>query len=260
MEYPKRYDIKDAARYLGVAPSALRYWEREGLVSAERNGANDYRRYSVHDLIDAGEIVFYRKLGVPVKELRGYRSLSLETLDEALADTQSDIERRIAELEAVGARLARQRSLNACAKRLARGGMRPGTPAIKRLSPLDYDSQRQWQLFVDEPWRYGIIVEAAQPDVYREAVVDLPASEGETIWPESAEANRREKGGRATRSLECLLRIDPETDETNAPALFAEAVRYGLHARLIIGSYLLAAADDGAGDPRWDYYRAWVIA
>ena len=137
MEHPKRYDIKDAARYLGVAPSALRYWEREGLVTAERNRANDYRRYSVHDLIDAGEIVFYRKLGVPVKELHGYRSLSLAALDEALADTQSDIERRIAELEAVSDRLARQRNLNACAKRLARGGMRPGIPAIKRLSPLD---------------------------------------------------------------------------------------------------------------------------
>ena len=29
---PVLYDIKDAARYLGVAPSTLRYWEREGLV------------------------------------------------------------------------------------------------------------------------------------------------------------------------------------------------------------------------------------
>ena len=90
--------------------------------------------------------------------------------------------------------------------------------------------------------------------------MDLPAAEGETIWPENAEAGRREKGGKATRSLECLLRIDPESNETNAPALFAEAVRYGLRARLIIGSYLLAAAEDGGDGPRWDYYRSWVIA
>ena len=34
---PVLYDIKDAARYLGVSPSTLRYWEREGLVRAGRN-------------------------------------------------------------------------------------------------------------------------------------------------------------------------------------------------------------------------------
>ena len=27
MGEPRFYDIKDAARYLGVAPSTLRYWE-----------------------------------------------------------------------------------------------------------------------------------------------------------------------------------------------------------------------------------------
>ena len=66
---PVLYDIKDAARYLGVAPSTLRYWEREGLVRAGRNRGNDYRQYALHDLIDASEIAFYRRLGVPVREL-----------------------------------------------------------------------------------------------------------------------------------------------------------------------------------------------
>ena len=113
MTLPRLYDIKEAARYLGVASSTLRYWESEGLVQAGRGEANGYRQYSLHDLIEASEIAFYRKLGVPVKELRGYRALSARSLDEALARTEDGVEQRIAELEATKARLARQRALNA---------------------------------------------------------------------------------------------------------------------------------------------------
>ena len=89
MTLPRLYDIKEAARYLGVASSTLRYWESEGLVQAGRGEANGYRQYSLHDLIEASEIAFYRKLGVPVKELRGYRALSARSLDEALARTSA---------------------------------------------------------------------------------------------------------------------------------------------------------------------------
>ena len=97
---PVLYDITDAARYLGVSPSTLRYWEREGLVRAGRNRGNDYRQYALHDLIDASEIAFYRRLGVPVRELAGYRTLSARDLDDALDRTARDVEQRIAELEA----------------------------------------------------------------------------------------------------------------------------------------------------------------
>ena len=126
MTLPRLYDIKEAARYLGVASSTLRYWESEGLVQAGRGEANG-RQYSLHDLIEASEIAFYRKLGVPVKELRGYRALSARSLDEALARTEDGVEQRIAELEATKARLARQRALNAKAEELRRAGMQPST-------------------------------------------------------------------------------------------------------------------------------------
>ena len=156
---PVLYDIKDAARYLGVAPSTLRYWEREGLVRAGRNRGNDYRQYALHDLIDASEIAFYRRLGVPVRELAGYRTLSARDLDDALDRTARDVEQRIAELEAMRARLARQRALNARAEELEAAGMRPGAPGIARLDAIDYADPALWPLLVDEPWRFAVLVD-----------------------------------------------------------------------------------------------------
>lgn len=243
------YDIKDAARYLGVAPSTLRYWESQGLVHAERDRANDYRRYALHDMIEASEIAFYRKLGVPVKELASYPALSTAELDQALARTEDDVARRIAELEATRARLARQRALNARAEKLRRAGMRPGAPAIKSLSAIDYDSSAPWQLLVGEPWRYGVFIEAARPAAVHEAVVDRREAEGADLW------RRTREDGPAT-CRECLLKVAPSMQESNACALFREASAQGLRPQAIVGSYLLTASDD---EGRWDYHRAWVV-
>ena len=203
MTLPRLYDIKEAARYLGVASSTLRYWESEGLVQAGRGEANGYRQYSLHDLIEASEIAFYRKLGVPVKELRGYRALSARSLDEALARTEDGVEQRIAELEATKARLARQRALNAKAEELRRAGMQPGSPAIGSLSAIDYDAAAPWKLLVEEPWRYGVVVFADKPDeVYESAVAPIERSRRDDlpgVPAQSVPHCRRQQRRRAVR-------------------------------------------------------------
>lgn len=250
MSLTRPYDIKDAARYLGIAPSTLRYWESQGLVQAGRSKANDYRQYSLHDLIEASEIAFYRKLGVPVRELQGYRALSARGLDEALARTENDVERRIAELEATRTRLARQRALNAHVDELQRAGMRPGAPDIASLSAIDYDATKPWKLLVEEPWRYGVLVLADEPGEVFESVADAQTGDGEVLWRRS-----EENDGQTCR--ECLLKVSPtSTNVSNACELLAEAARQGLEPQAIVGSYLLTASDE---EGRWDYHHAWVV-
>lgn len=248
MDEPRLYDIKDAARYLEVAPSTLRYWESQGLVRARRHQGNDYRQYALHDLIEASEIAFYRKLGVPVKELARYRALSAHDLDQALARTEDDIEGRIAQLEATRARLARQRALNAQAERLGRRGMRPGKPAIERLDAIDYNHAGPWKLLVEEPWRYGVVVHAAYPNEVHEAMVDARVP-GEALW-------QRTKNDTTHTCRECLLKVAPSMAASNARELFTEARRQGLEPELVVGSYLLTASD---GTGRWDFHHAWVV-
>lgn len=249
MSPTRLYDIKDAARYLGIAPSTLRYWESQGLVQAGRSKANDYRQYSLHDLIEASEIAFYRKLGVPVKELEGYRALSARSLDEALARTEDDVEHRIAELEATRTRLARQRALNAQADKLQQAGMRPGSPAFENLSAIDYGATKPWKLLVEEPWRYGALVFAHNPDEVIESVVDAQTDGSEVLWHRSPTDNK-------STCRECLLKASPTTTASNAAELLAEASRQGIKPYAIVGSYLLTASDD---EGRWDYHHAWVI-
>ena len=257
MAAARLYDIKDAARYLHVAPSTLRYWESQGLVRAERNSQNDYRQYALHDLIEASEIAFYRHLGVPVRDLAGYRAMSIRTLDEALGRTEDGIEQRIRELEAMRARLARQRALNATADELLREGMRPGRPGIERLTEIDYDTPAPWALLLDEPWRYAVLVSADDPASVHEAFADEPDGEG----PKSTGAVlwQRQPGNDARTCRSCLLKTTPSLDDSNAAELFAASAREGLRPQMLVGTYLLTASE-AEGGPRWDFYRSWIVS
>ncbi|WP_139653570.1 MerR family transcriptional regulator [Raoultibacter phocaeensis] len=270
----KRYDIKDAARYLDIAPSTLRYWESEGLVRSERNPENDYRQYSLHSLIDASEIAFYRQIGVPVKELKHYHALTVDALDEALERTEASIERRMAELAASRERLAKQRGLNAQAEALRSAGMRPRTPSIDRLVAIEYDNPLHWMLLVDEPWRYGLFIDAADPDTALEGIVEGPAAQGDAdvrLAGVSGGSASSEPTGESTSvlwecrkrghrqpSLECLLRIAPYGSTSNVQDLLSKASQRGINPTAIVATYLVTGAETSDG-PRWDYYHAWII-
>lgn len=42
--------IKEAAEFLGISPSTLRNWEKQGKLSAHRNPMNGYRLYRQGEL------------------------------------------------------------------------------------------------------------------------------------------------------------------------------------------------------------------
>ena len=42
--------IKEAARFLGVAPNTLRAWGARGKIPMHRNPINDYRLFRINDL------------------------------------------------------------------------------------------------------------------------------------------------------------------------------------------------------------------
>lgn len=284
MKHLARYDIKDAARYLDIAPSTLRYWESEGLVYAGRNTSNDYRQYTLHELIEASEIAFYRKLGVSIKELKSYHEFTIDSLDAALSRTERSIEERMADLIAVSERLARQRTLNSEAKRLGKVSLQPGTPPFNRLLEIDYTRPTHWRLLVNEPWRYSLIIDAEHPEKIREAIVEAPVLEAirEHIPRNRSQHDNTPKAPRSRQTSddtaintpkvlwssdqvsrhkqcrECLLRVKPSGTASNARDLFEQATKLGMKPSFMLSTYLVTATLSEGGS-RWDYYHAWII-
>lgn len=289
MNEQRRYDIRDAARLLGVAPSTLRYWEDQGIIRAERDPASRYRKYGLSALVDASEIVLFRSMGVPVKDLADYQRCTVGELDALLAETERGIDARLHELEAARAKIDEQRALCACAQELAQAGMRPGEPPFSQL--LAVESDEQWFSLIFDVDRYavyiapggkaveamavwaekgrrdagrsaarrtgcageGSVVAAGDPAAVAVAAASASAAPsrvaGDVVW----DAQR----DRADCYRECLLACDKSQADwacCSAP-LFDEARAQGCDPQYLVAHFLVSA--DCAGT-RKDLYRAWI--
>jgi MerR family transcriptional regulator, redox-sensitive transcriptional activator SoxR len=80
--------IGELAARSGVAPSALRYYERMGLIRAVRTGGNQ-RRYERAELRRVAFIRIAQQVGVSLEEIRG----ALADLPDARTPTKADWER-----------------------------------------------------------------------------------------------------------------------------------------------------------------------
>lgn len=76
-------NIKEVEAATGISKQNIRYYERQGLLAPVRNPENDYREYTDEDISRLQKIKLFRKLDMPIEEIRKLLDGSL-SLEEAL--------------------------------------------------------------------------------------------------------------------------------------------------------------------------------
>lgn len=97
------YRIKDVAALLGMTTEGVRFFERQGVVTPQRNAGNNYRFYDRVQVIDLEQIQKYQKLGFTLKESenllksskRDEISNALTAQKKKLIEEQKDLQRKI---------------------------------------------------------------------------------------------------------------------------------------------------------------------
>lgn len=69
MKWYPRMNTKEVCRQLSVTPKMLRVYENQKLINAERS-ENNYRNYSIDDVLQIQIIVMLRNLGFSLKEIK----------------------------------------------------------------------------------------------------------------------------------------------------------------------------------------------
>jgi DNA-binding transcriptional MerR regulator len=119
--------VGEAARRAGVSVDTLRYYEREGLLSAART-ASGHRRYTPRDLEWIGVLTCLRETGMPIRRMREYAELAheddvatvaarLRMLEEHRAEVQERLRELHRNLEHLEGKISWYRSLPAAGGR-----------------------------------------------------------------------------------------------------------------------------------------------
>ena len=77
------YTVKQLAELAGVSPRTLHYYDEIDLLSPSSVGSNGYRRYDKTAVIRLQQILFYKELGLSLKEIKAL--LDTPNFDELAA-------------------------------------------------------------------------------------------------------------------------------------------------------------------------------
>src|SRR5450631_263415 len=64
------YTVKQVAAMSGVSVRTLHFYDETGLLAPAYHGANGYRFYEEPQLLTLQQILFYRKLGFELKQIK----------------------------------------------------------------------------------------------------------------------------------------------------------------------------------------------
>ena len=78
------FQIGEISRFFDIPASTLRYWEDKGVLHPEKGMENRYREYTIEDLMTISDVVFYKNLGLQLKEIREMDGSSRSSMESSL--------------------------------------------------------------------------------------------------------------------------------------------------------------------------------
>lgn len=92
----RKYLIHEVAEQLGIAPSAIRFYEKKGLISPVKDAENGYRTFDEYDIYKLWSITYHREFDLSVDEIyRLKHSDTLEAIDDMVKKQKRETMRRI---------------------------------------------------------------------------------------------------------------------------------------------------------------------
>lgn len=65
-----KYKIGEVSQLLGITPETIRYYEKEGIIMPNKDQMNGYRYYTIQNINELLDVIFYRRIDVPIQDIR----------------------------------------------------------------------------------------------------------------------------------------------------------------------------------------------
>ena len=90
----RKFQIGEIARFFDIPASTLRYWEDKGVLHPGKKAENQYREYTIEDLMTISDVIFYKNLGLQLKEICGMEASTPKQHQELFAEKIVELKRQ----------------------------------------------------------------------------------------------------------------------------------------------------------------------
>ncbi|MGN0453457.1 MAG: MerR family transcriptional regulator [Ruminococcus sp.] len=93
------FQIGEISHFFDIPASTLRYWEEMGVLTPAKDRSNNYREYTIEDLMSISDVIFYKNLGLPLKTIRQMESTTPQQHYHLFEKKLSELQQQQLELQ-----------------------------------------------------------------------------------------------------------------------------------------------------------------
>ncbi|HHX69653.1 MAG: MerR family DNA-binding transcriptional regulator [Miniphocaeibacter sp.] len=242
----KMDSIGKVAKNLDISSSALRYWDKEGLIHFRRNPENNYREVTFQTIMNICDIIFYRELSIPVKKIKDYENYNIDELEASLEEGKNNILKQIKDLEEIVNKIENRKKMLSRLRTLEKSKFEIEKNIFEPIYYFDFENKEYAQIYLSNPYRVVIFLDEKKDYELTYGILSLDEKEKNPL---------REKDLEEKLFLKGLLKVNSNnTKENNKKEFFEKAEELGYKYGWIIGNYLTSAREE----VRYDYYEGWL--
>lgn len=227
-----------------IAPSALRYWDKMGLVHFERSPENNYRYPTMQTMLELCDVLLNRSLSIPIKAMQKIPQMNAAELEALLQENETKLTQQAKDIQESIERIhVKQQMLEKFKTLKKQQGFVIESRCFPAIKPFSFQNERDIQIFVHE--------------TYQSAILVCPGAEHQYgLFTEvGTPPLLREKDTQAHPYIKGLLWVpSDDTPGSNYQDFSAEAIRLGSKPGPVFGRYLINVCEG----MRYDYYEAWM--
>lgn len=243
------FHIGEIARFFDVPASTLRYWQDAGILSPDKNRDNSYREYKIDDFMTLSDVIFYKSLGVSLKQIRNMERETPEDHERLFREKIAELEDRKQQLDRCIEKLEQRLYMIAELKKLEQHPYLESDIDTECIISFDLIEMDKVRRYIENPYLYSRVQHSDCPEKEQRGLT-IPL---EQLNGENKEQILWEKRGRSY--VACLVKEEVVKGYPNNLREHLAHIQKKYKTGYIISRFLLCAQENGK---RYDYYKTFV--
>lgn len=245
----RKFQIGEIAGFFDIPASTLRYWEDKGVLHPGKKAENQYREYTIEDLMTISDVIFYKNLGLQLKEICGMEASTPKQHQELFAEKIVELKRQ---QEMLTRRMEKLRYHMQAVEMLETLKAQPyqetdiDTDCVVSFDLIEIDKLRR---YIENPYLYTRIQHSQSlPQEQRGITVSADMS---SSFPESSILWQKQ----SARHITFLMKEEVTTGFPNDLPEHLARIQETYRTGAIISRFLLCAQENGK---TYDFYKTFV--
>lgn len=241
----KYLSIGEVSRLLDIPEHTLRYWQEAGIFSV-RQEINNYRKYTVADLLNIAEVAFYRNIGIPVRQMERFRSFNLKDYSQIFDDVQKQLEKQMESLKTMHQAIILKKEHLQEINNLREHDYFSEPVPFRSVVRFSYNDRDKLIRYTRNPSLYVRCIDSKKLNhEIRGIICESPLPQDEIIW--------RADEKKVFASF--LIEEYPEEGYTNNIAEKLSPIRKKADTGILLANFLMSEIKDGR---KVDYLKGYV--